>query len=976
MSVTAGKTVVKQLVSHVVMLIWLVSMSNYSQAQGAMQSIINLTCDSDISLGILEQQLPEQFSLEHITFSADVFIDTQELENFFVRQAGTHITQTAFKQALWYIKQKRKFEQAILTFNQTSSGYILHVELQSSWTFFKLYITGMLIGKDQYRHYYLLESGEVFNEHKHYDGIAKIKEALRTQGYHSPVIIDTLLYYPETKSISVTLALNEGQRYVIDDVLVKLTATEPLGSENLESLQAHVRRFLLSDLKDTYYSQDTLNDAARSLKRYLARKGFFDASIALEEKVNEQQACIKLILTITLSHKKACEFIGNHFLSEDQLLEALLSFGKAAFIIPPFLLAEELTNMYKKKGFWDVQVAWREEPEHLFFVIQEGPRASVDKIALEGADTLSSQQLISNCFSEFLKLGYFDSDALKQALDRLTQQYAEEGFWDMAIIKKDYTAPDKPNRYTLTLKIEEGPRRWLRSVTIEGFERLLEEGPFAPYAHISTPMPFNLHVVQEQQQWLTRYFQQQGYLYITPKPELRQDATHTTILTWKLNGEYEPVRFGKTIIAGSNRLQPYVVLRELQYHEGDIWDKNKLDASTKQLKALGIFDAVSLSPINITQPERFKTLLLQFREDDPFEIRTRIGAQVISKNFTFLSGAGYLLGGSLLWKNPTQTADMLELDVEFARHRRYISAWYTMPWLFKYPIRTTIRGYSFDYERPIITGSKERLYSTLHEGIMVELDREYSRGMCQLAVGFEWRRISGLTAGLLTALDINQALADLRVPIFFIEPTITINYLDNALDPHSGSLTLMSVKGMVPLYTPSTSLVKFLIEQSFFAPLYSSVIFAFRMRYGHIFNTLFLADILPSERFYLGGSTSLRGYEPDSAQPVNIYHDGQGKRHEIARGGKSMANINLELRFPIYTTLPGSINGVIFTDMGILSDNIAHSLNTESIIGSSGFGLRYNTALGPLRFDIGWKWKKFSPEDSRFGWILTLGHAF
>lgn len=182
----------------------------------------------------------------------------------------------------------------------------------------------------------------------------------------------------------------------------------------------------------------------------------------------------------------------------------------------------------------------------------------------------------------------------------------------------------------------------------------------------------------------------------------------------------------------------------------------------------------------------------------------------------------------------------------------------------------------------------------------------------------------------------------------------------------------MSLKGMVPLEKKykDSFFIKLLFEQSCFIPL-KSVVAAIRFRFGHIFYRQ-LSAIMPSERFYLGGSHSLRGYEADLAPPLGIFSDNDADDHVVPRGGKSMLNGNIELRFPIAK----KIGCVLFQDFGALSGDNFADFKPHNILAATGFGARFFTPLGPLRFDIGWKWKRQQLVERAYAWFLTFGQAF
>jgi outer membrane translocation and assembly module TamA len=138
-----------------------------------------------------------------------------------------------------------------------------------------------------------------------------------------------------------------------------------------------------------------------------------------------------------------------------------------------------------------------------------------------------------------------------------------------------------------------------------------------------------------------------------------------------------------------------------------------------------------------------------------------------------------------------------------------------------------------------------------------------------------------------------------------------------------------------------------------------------------MFNQCF-SQIMPSERFYLGGSYSLRAYEADLAPPVNTLMGCDGLPCLVPIGGRSVVNGTAELRYGLFD----NFGVVLFTDCGVLAQNDIKAICMDSFLGATGFGLRYATPVGPIRFDIGWKWCSLKEERRSYAWFLTLGQAF
>ena len=392
------------------------------------------------------------------------------------------------------------------------------------------------------------------------------------------------------------------------------------------------------------------------------------------------------------------------------------------------------------------------------------------------------------------------------------------------------------------------------------------------------------------------------------------------------------------------------------------------------LTRLGVFESVHVYPDQVATPQEKKMVMVKLVHDDPFELRVRAGFQQVSKTFLeFRKGTTYKLGGSLVYKNPTNAADRIKFDADVtSRFYRNIALIYERPWIGSHPVNTQMKGYSNKYIQPIFIGSDKPLYQATQQGFLVAFKRRWQYVDAGITVGNEWMETNHLSAQVARAINFEPALIDKKVPYIFIEPDVVFNYLDNMLNPTSGLLTIFSGKLMIPWQRikPSQGFLKLLFDQSVFISPWSRVVFGFRFRFGHIFNRDF-NNIMPPERFFLGGQNSIRSYEPDFGPPLGAFVESSGKVQLVPRGGRSLINMNLEARIAVW----GSLGLVIFQDIGALIDAGCPEVENH-ILAGTGFGIRYNTPVGPLRFDIGWKWRRYYEQEPMYAWFLTLGHAF
>lgn len=913
------------------------------------------------------QAMPEQFYVNKLLFETDVYMQSNERDYLLGFTQESLITRSQLVETCQHIKMKNKFSHIDLTLDKDQDISILNIKLESVWTFNKIIVQGMLRGAEKYKNLYLLEFGEHFDRAKHLHSLEKINDALKADGFFKAKVIDYLTYDDTTKSIIVTLVIDAGYVFVISEVIVDFLEVKQ-DDVALKKLEKKVRSLFIPRLKNQFYTQQLLTEQKKFLKQYFAKKGYLNAKITVSKTLNLDHETVVVHFEITLNQKKALTFFGNHFFSNEQLFDIVFAFGRSTALLPDSFLIQEIIEAYQKKGFWTVDITTKQESQRNYFLIKEGPRSIIKSVVVNGAENFSHKTL-HNFFSQFLKQ-LFDEDYLKQSLQKLANFYMSHGFLDMKIVSQDYNKRGDSANYDLVITIIEGSQRFLKSVEVENFPELSKKEPFFLSA-AKGKIPFDPNQIQVQRQWLMDYFQQKGFLYVEASPKIEYVHSDVSIV-WQITGIDQAVKFGKVIVIGSTTFPFENIVRELSFKEGDVWQKQKLEDSLKRLRKLGVFESIYLSPYNIAQQEAEKAILIKLLQDEPFEVRLRAGFQQVSKTLLeFRKGTTYKFGGTALYKNPFNAGDHFCIDTDFTRFYRNISVEYQRPWFFSMPLNTVVKGYSNKYIQPVHIGSDKPLYQATQQGLLLSVNRCCSAVNFGVNIGLEIMETDKLSVEMARAINFETVLIDKKVPYLYTEPDMVIDFLDNDVNPTRGTLTVFSCQIMAPLRKMSTTFFKALFEHSVFLPLpWISSVYAMRVRVGHIFNRDF-PNIMPPIRFFLGGQNSLRSYDQDFAPPLGSFKH-KGKRILVPQGGKSLFNMNFELRFPLFL----SIGGVVFQDIGFLADRSLTEVVKSHFLAGTGFGIRYYTPVGPIRFDIGWKWRKFAPEESWYSWFLTLGHAF
>lgn len=924
------------------------------------------------------------FNVTNITLQSDIPFSSDEFYYLSGLKFPSMLSKQVIDNAYRRLSAKNRFSSINVDISDEGAGKHLHMTLTGAWIFKRLLVSGILFGKQKYEVLYNIQPGEIFDITLHEESIASIKKLLWDEGYFDGTVQSELIYAKKHKNIETHIMIAQNKRYKIRDVTIALTDTKeescliPIRMEKLR--ETLVTKFAPS-LTGISYTKAKIAAQVKKIRGFLQGIGFLNAHISMTRTINKTTRLVDVTINIQLGKRKILRFKGNTVFSESAIRNELLGNDQPDWLFTPDIIKEQLLHEYYKRGYWHTSIKHEDLAAYGYlFSINEGKPTLIEKVEVINAATLMPES--SDIFwIEVLNNKMFNQELLEKSITTMQNAYLANGFWDFKIIEHRFVKNRATGNYTIRLLVEKGMQRFWGGLTIDGFKDLERDVFFTRYKTTSPHqiVSFNVTWLQEQRVFLINHFQSLGYWYADVQPEIlhlplevptNYPNSTRLLVNWKIELG-EQVTFGKVIIRGNTKLPFNRITKNLKFKEGDLWDKDKLDLTRKKLKRLDVFKSIHLFPYNMSKSTSKKPIVLNLVDDDPVELRARVGYYLTSKNFMFKRRSTPKVGGSLIFKNPTNHADKLMIDGDWSLFDYKANIDYFQPSPFNTPVMSHLKGYTSKYAYPAQVGGGDAAYEALQNGVLLgvndEFKQDYHWGM---NIGNEWLRTTRVRGNL----KLDPMFIDRTLPYFFLEPSLIIDKVDDRINTTKGSFGAYSLKTMFPEGRGDIT-TRLNIEQSFFYPIYQErIIGAARIRLGHIFRRKF-EHIMPVERFYLGGPYSVRGYDKDTVPPLGVTEiikpDGSTEKTYTIQGGSSMMNANFELRFPIYK----SLGAVLFQDIGVLSQSGFLGL-TERWYPSSGFGLRYRTPIGALRFDMGWKWQNRHVGDSDYGWHLTLGEAF
>ena len=201
--------------------------------------------------------------------------------------------------------------------------------------------------------------------------------------------------------------------------------------------------------------------------------------------------------------------------------------------------------------------------------------------------------------------------------------------------------------------------------------------------------------------------------------------------------------------------------------------------------------------------------------------------------------------------------------------------------------------------------------------------------------------------------------------------SLTRDSRDFYLDPKTGSRNTIFVEYAGGPLGGDPSFIKSVADSAWYFPMFWDTVFMARGRIGSI-GSLIDKPVPISERFFVGGSGTVRGFRYGAAGPIDTLGNRVGGTKELI--------FNLEYNFPLVPA--ARLKGVLFYDMGrAFDDGLSgkadepNRISLRELRQAWGWGFWWLSPLGPLRFEWGHIIHK-KPTDEASQFEFSIGTLF
>ncbi len=674
---------------------------------------------------------------------------------------------------------------------------------------------------------------------------------------------------------------------------------------------------------------------------------------------------------------------GNAEISTDILKEIVTLLPRTAFNLQLIQEnAEKIRLKYQDKGYYHavvvpVIIELRGNDRNVVFYIEEGESIRLTEVIIRGAQAVDPEEIrkvMKNqewwLFSLFGSSGTLRTEDLREDVEAIRNLYYNRGYIqvqisDPVIEERPYTEHTHEflgqtetyvtrNEVAIHLDIKEGDRFHIGSVTLKGNSTIATDD-LAKDLKLKRGDVFSREVMRQDVTRIIDRYDSIARPFANVTPLFNIDEEQKTVAITIDIQEGGEVRIGRIDITGNTKTRDKVIRREMRLDEGDLYSKKALRRSYERINNLNFFETVEILP-DRRLDEPVMDLNVNVKEKLTGNLSVGGGYSSVDRLMAIAEVTQGNLGGR---------GQLLKFKVQWGKTRKLYQTSFMEPYLFDKPLWGRVDVYKQDTE---YDGYKLRT-----NGFGLGMGRSFTEYVSgSVRYGYDTSEVYDLDSAKTPTFALQRQLDTYGNVMRTSSLTFSLarDSRDFYLDPKKGSRNTVSFQYAGGPLGGEPEFIKTEGDSAWYFPLFWDTVIMFRGRIGFAQS---LNDLpLPlGERFYVGGPSTVRGFEFGTVGPLQ-----DGNRI----GGNKKLVFNTEYTFPIVPA--ARLKGVLFYDIGRAFDDGTSQdpdeprrISYRELRHSWGWGFWWLSPMGPLRFEWGYIINQKS-DDKRSLFEFSIGTLF
>ncbi len=735
-------------------------------------------------------------------------------------------------------------------------------------------------------------------------------------------------------------------------------AKKPIGEVHFEGADNLDPKELADKLKikpGKPYDFFTVRRGVERLDNFFAKQGYLQAKIDADRETKSDQ----VDLTIQIEQGPLVELIFEGWGANDKVRQRVRDLWREGVFDAQRIndseraIREELVDEgYLQAKVDHVVSTPSENHKRVVFEISLGTRFHDVQLEFSGASSFRDSELKQQLEKAKLIQAVYTSPG--KVSDFLSQFYRSHGYLNAKIDRPTYQLDAAAATGRVVIPVDEGPQFHIAGFEFNGNKALpaeeLQKVVLPPEDGVYRPEFLQDALVRlEQRYW------KEGYNDVSINFSPRKDDASASVTVDTKIAENKKGVVRSVEVEGTHETNDSLVRSQLGLEPGDTLNFEQVTKARRNLYRMGAYSLVDIRSQPLDQQfepgEQPVEMKVRVREVKPYEIR--YGAFYDTDR-----GPGFI--ADFTNRNTLGDARVVGLRTRYDADVHEARLYFGQPLLRRLPLQSTATAFvRREFDSDFIT---DRI------GIsFVQETRWRNRWVFNYGYRFEKTHTFLKEQDPLFPFDVSLNVAPLSA-------TLSRETRDEILDATRGSFLSNALEYAPAAFGSDLRFVRYFGQFFKYIPLGEPVpipfqgnvrkprlVYAGGVRVG-LATGLGGQSLIPSERFFAGGGTTIRGFAQDEVGPRDVLGD--------PSGGDAVFVVNNEIRFPLLSIF----DGVGFVDLGNVYDS-ASDFDPFRLRKSAGFGLRLRTPYFLLRADYGFKLDRQAGE-SRGAFFFSIGQAF